>query len=71
MFAVEALSTPGFWILGAEDRSIPTRETVAILQELARAGKPYRWTVYDGVGHDLGGRNTLPDIVDFLATLPR
>jgi dienelactone hydrolase len=67
---LEALSTPGLWILGAEDRSIPTRETVAILQELARAGRPYRWVVYEGVGHNLGGRNTVPDIVDFLRSLP-
>jgi pimeloyl-ACP methyl ester carboxylesterase len=66
---LEALDTPGLWILGAEDRSIPTRETVAVLQELARSGRPYRWIVYEQVGHNLGGRNVVPDVMEFLGTL--
>ncbi len=48
---LERLQVPGLWLLGAQDRSIPTRETVAILDELARAGRPYRWVVYPDAGH--------------------
>jgi pimeloyl-ACP methyl ester carboxylesterase len=48
---LERLDVSGLWLLGAQDRSIPTRETVAILEELARAGRPYRWIVYPDAGH--------------------
>lgn len=48
---LQRLAVPGLWLLGEQDRSIPTRETVAILDELSRAGRPYRWTVYPGYGH--------------------
>jgi pimeloyl-ACP methyl ester carboxylesterase len=48
---LERLDVPGLWLLGAQDRSIPTRETVAILADLSRAGRPYRWIVYPDAGH--------------------
>jgi uncharacterized protein len=48
---LERLNVPGLWLLGAQDRSIPTRETVAVLDELSRAGRPYRWVVYPNSGH--------------------
>ncbi|HET9316013.1 MAG TPA: prolyl oligopeptidase family serine peptidase [Vicinamibacteria bacterium] len=48
---LERLDVPGLWLLGAQDRSIPTRETVAVLDELSRAGRPYRWIVYPDAGH--------------------
>jgi pimeloyl-ACP methyl ester carboxylesterase len=48
---LERLNVPGLWFLGAQDRSIPTRETVAILEDLSRAGRPYRWIVYPNAGH--------------------
>lgn len=48
---LERLSVPGYWFLGAQDRSIPTRETVAILSELAASGRPYRWRVHPTAGH--------------------
>jgi uncharacterized protein len=48
---LERLDVPGLWLLGAQDRSIPTRETVAILDELSGAGRPYRWIVYPNAGH--------------------
>ena len=48
---LERLDVPGLWLLGAQDRSIPTRETVAILDELSGAGRPYRWIVYPDAGH--------------------
>jgi pimeloyl-ACP methyl ester carboxylesterase len=48
---LERLNVPGYWFLGAQDRSIPTRETVQILSELVAAGRPYRWSVHPSAGH--------------------
>jgi pimeloyl-ACP methyl ester carboxylesterase len=48
---LERLNVPGLWFLGAQDRSIPTRETVGILSELSASGRPYRWRVYPDAGH--------------------
>jgi pimeloyl-ACP methyl ester carboxylesterase len=44
---------PGLWLLGGEDRSIPTPATVAILDQLIASGKPYSHVVFPGVGHNL------------------
>ena len=52
---LESLNVPGLWLLGAEDRSIPTPATVAILDELASRGKPFARVVFPGVGHSVGG----------------
>ena len=70
---LETLSTPGLWILGEQDRSIPTPQTVAVLAELRAAGHPYRWIVYPGAGHNMTDAATgapvdfLSDVFDFLA----
>ena len=50
---LERLSVPGLWLLGGEDRSIPTPATVAILDQLIAAGRPYEHVVFAGAGHDL------------------
>ena len=50
---LESLTVPGLWLLGAEDRSIPTPATVAILDELAARGKPFARVVIPGAGHNL------------------
>jgi dienelactone hydrolase len=63
---LERVSAPGLWILGAQDRSIPTRETVAILARLAAAGKPYRWTVHPGAGHSLAGVDVAAEVLAYL-----
>ena len=70
---LEAISTPGLWILGEQDRSIPTPHTVAVLAELRAAGRPYRWIVYPGATHGMTDAATgasvdyLSDVLDFLA----
>ena len=61
------LDTPGLWLLGAEDRSIPTPKTVAILDELIAAGRPFTRVVYPGFGHNLGGAPFWADIDRWLA----
>jgi uncharacterized protein len=63
---LERLDVPGFWILGGQDRSIPTRETVAILEQLAAAGKPYRWVVHPSAGHALEGVDVPTEVLTFL-----
>ena len=65
---LETLSVPGLWLLGGEDRSIPTPATVAILDQLIAAGKPYAHVVFPGFGHNLGGAPFWPEIDRWLAT---
>jgi pimeloyl-ACP methyl ester carboxylesterase len=65
---LQRIDVPGYWILGAQDRSIPTRETVAILEELAAAGKPYRWNVHPNAGHSLQGVDVTTEALAFLQT---
>ena len=55
---LESLNVPGLWLLGGEDRSIPTPATVAILDQLIASGKPYARVVFPGFGHNLAERRT-------------
>ena len=50
------LNTPTLWLLGLEDRSIPIRQTLANLETLKAAGRPFDWRTYEGLGHSLGPR---------------
>ena len=52
---LETLNVPGLWLLGEADRSIPTIETVAILDDLKARGRPFTRIVYPGAGHNLSG----------------
>jgi uncharacterized protein len=63
---LESLSTPGLWLLGGADRSIPTPLTVEVLQSLQDSGRPYRWVVYPGADHNLGGVDFMSDALRFL-----
>lgn len=67
---LEQLAIPALWVLGGQDRSIPTRETVAVLQELRNGGHAYEWVVYPGAGHDLTDvQSRVP--VDYMPDLTR
>ena len=63
---LESLSTPGLWLLGGVDRSIPTPLTVEVLQSLQDSGRPYRWVVYPGADHNLAGVGFMSDAIRFL-----
>jgi uncharacterized protein len=65
---LESLSTPGLWLLGGVDRSIPTPLTVEVLQSLQDSGRPYQWIVYPGADHNLGvaGVDFMADAIRFL-----
>ena len=68
---LETLNVPGLWLLGSEDRSIPTPATVEILDQLIASGKPFAHVVFPGFGHNLGGAPYWPEIDRWLAkTLP-
>jgi pimeloyl-ACP methyl ester carboxylesterase len=64
---LEKLDVPGLWLLGGEDRSIPTPTTVAILDGLIASGRPFTHVVFPGVGHDLSGAPIWREIDRWLA----
>ena len=66
---LEALNVPGLWLLGGEDRSIPTPATVAILDRLIASGKPYARVVFPGFGHNLFGAPYWPEIDKWLSKI--
>jgi uncharacterized protein len=66
---LEALNVPGLWLLGGEDRSIPTPATVEILDQLIASGKPYARVVFPGFGHNLFGAPYWPEIDKWLSKI--
>jgi len=68
---LDALDVPGLWLLGGEDRSIPTPATVAILDQLIASGKRYEHVVFPGFGHNLGGAPIWPEIDRWISTVLR
>jgi len=44
---------PMAWLLAAEDRSAPNEQTIATLQALIEAGKPYTLTVFPNADHGM------------------
>ena len=66
---LDSLNVPGLWLLGGEDRSIPTPATVEILDQLIASGKPYARVVFPGFGHNLFGAPYWPEIDKWLAKI--
>ena len=64
---IERLSTPGLWLYGGADKSIPTDRSVAILTRLKRAGKNFTIIVFPDAGHGLV--DTIPTAPEAPATL--
>ena len=46
-----SITTPSMWLLAGEDSSLPTGETVEILDELIAEGKPITYKVYPDAEH--------------------
>jgi dipeptidyl aminopeptidase/acylaminoacyl peptidase len=71
---LDAIDVPTLWILGSDDRSIPVPETVATLEELVAAGRPFTFHVLQGYGHGLRDPRTgatapaFPLIYEWLVT---
>jgi dienelactone hydrolase len=51
---LQRLDTPGLWLLGLDDRSIPVQLTLANLETLKADGRPFEWHTYSGLDHALG-----------------
>jgi uncharacterized protein len=65
---LDALPVPGLWLLGGDDRSIPTPRTVAVLDELAAHGRPFTRVVFEGADHTLRGAPIWDEIDRWLDT---
>ena len=59
---IEHMSTPGLWLYGGADKSIPTDRSVEILTQMKRAGMDFTIVVFPNAGHGL---------VDYVPTAPR
>jgi dienelactone hydrolase len=66
---IERMSSPGLWLYGGADKSIPTDRSAAILRRLNQAGKVFTVIVFPGAGHGLV--DTVPTAPDAPATLVR
>ncbi|NVJ58834.1 MAG: alpha/beta fold hydrolase [Gammaproteobacteria bacterium] len=51
MTTMRTINTPSLWLLAGEDSSLPTPETVTLLDELKQQGKPVTYKVYPGAEH--------------------
>jgi len=66
---IERMQTPGLWLYGGADKSIPTDRCVAILERLKQEGKEFTIVVFPGAGHGLVDR--VPTAPQAPATLVR
>ena len=55
--ALRATSAPVLYLLGADDRLVPTRVCAPILNELRDSGARVDQRTYPGIGHELGASN--------------
>ena len=63
---LSSLNVPIFWQMARDDRVVPTRECVAVIDALISAGKPFRVATYAG-GHEVRtGQSYVPDLVAWL-----
>ena len=64
---IEQMSTPGLWLYGGADKSIPTDRSVEILSRMKEAGKDFTIVVFPDAGHGLV--DTVPTAPEAPATL--
>lgn len=64
---IEQMPTPGLWLYGGADKSIPTDRSVEILRRLKQAGKDFTIIVFPNAGHGLV--DTVPSAPEAPATL--
>jgi hypothetical protein len=51
MTTMNNIDTPSLWLMAGEDSSLPTGETVELLEQLNAKGKPVSYKVYEGAEH--------------------
>lgn len=64
--ALRSLSIPTLWLLGGQDRLVPTRECVEVLGTLQANGSAAEFVVYPDEGHGVLGADYWPAIDAFL-----
>ena len=64
--ALQGLDVPTLWLLGGQDRLVPTRECLRALDALRAEGARTESVVYSDEGHGLLGADYWPDIDAFL-----
>jgi len=67
---LRALRTPTLWLFGGQDRLVPTRECVKVLDALRAEAHPVESVVYPAAPHSLPGGGYWPDVDAFLARNP-
>jgi len=65
------LDVPSLWLFGTDDRLVPTRDCLRILDRLREDGAPVESVVYPGAIHGLVGVDFWPDVDPFLARAGR
>lgn len=68
---LQAMTQPGLWLFGAEDRLVPARTSAAIVEGLAREGKPFRALVYPGASHNVQEADIWRDLDPWLMRFAR
>lgn len=63
---LQALAVPSLWLLGGQDRLVPTRECVRVLAEIRAAGLAPDSIVYPDAEHGLWSVNFWPEVDAFL-----
>ncbi|WMS87827.1 alpha/beta hydrolase family protein [Pleionea litopenaei] len=51
MKTMKSINTPSIWLMAGEDSSLPTPETVTLLDSLIQMEKPVSYKVYEGAEH--------------------
>jgi hypothetical protein len=65
--ALRAAQAPAIWLLAAEDRLVPTRVCLPIIESLRAEGHRYAVHTYPGHGHELAGTSIyLADVAAWL-----
>lgn len=50
---IARMKTPGLWLFGGSDKSIPVDRSVTVLERMKRQGKDFTIVVFPGAGHGL------------------
>ena len=51
--SLRKLSIPGLWLYGSRDVSVPVGMSIERLEALTASGKPFKYVVFPGSGHEL------------------
>jgi uncharacterized protein len=51
--SLRTLSIPGLWLYGSRDVSVPVGMSIERLEALTASGKPFKYVIFPGSGHEL------------------